>query len=144
MPQDANGLGVLFGGRLLEWIDKASGMVAMRHAERPCVTASIDSVDFHSPVHIGEACVIKARVTWAGHTSLEVKVDVYALDLMKSEQRLTTTAFSTFVALDPQTNRPTGVPPVLPESEQEQKLFDGAAMRRAARIARSKQHAETP
>lgn len=140
MPQDVNGLNGLFGGRVLEWADKASAMAAIRHAERPCVTASFDSVDFLAPVHMGEACVLKARVTWAGRSSIEVKVDIYALRLMSGEQRLTTTAFVTFVALDPAIGKPTPVAPVVPETDEERRLFEGAAIRRQERLARRKAH----
>ena len=136
MPPDVNSLGALFGGRVLEWADKASAMAAMRHAAMPCVTASFDSVDFLAPVQVSEACILQARVTWAGRTSIEVKVDVYALNLLSGDRRHTTSAFMTFVAVDPATGKPCPVPPVQPESEAEQQLYAGAEQRRAARLAR--------
>lgn len=136
MPPDVNSLGALFGGRVLEWADKASAMAAIRHAERPCVTASFDSVDFLAPVQATEACILQARVTWAGRTSIEVKVDVYALNLLSGERRHTTSAFMTFVAVDPASGKPCPVPPVLPETDEEKQLFAGAEKRRAERLAR--------
>ena len=101
LPNDANPLGNMLGGRLLHLIDMAAAVAAIRHAGRPCVTASFDSVDFLTPVHVGEACILKAKVTWVGRTSLEVAVDAYAENMLTGQRRHTTTAFTTFVAIDP-------------------------------------------
>jgi acyl-CoA hydrolase len=137
LPNDANPLGNMLGGRVLHYIDMAAAVAAIRHSGNPCVTASFDSVDFHTPIHVGEACILKARVTGTGRTSVEVHVQVYAENLLTGELRHTTTAFTTFVAIDPVTGKPAPVPPVLPESEAEQQMLDGAAKRRAERLARS-------
>lgn len=136
LPNDANPLGNMLGGRVLHFIDLAAGIAAIRHAGNPCVTASFDSVDFLTPIHVGEACIVKAKVTWAGRTSLEVYVDVHAENLVTGERRHTTTAFTTFVAIDPVTGKPAPVPPVLPETEEERKMYEGAALRRGERLAR--------
>lgn len=136
LPNDANPLGNMLGGRVLHFIDMAAAVAAIRHAGHPCVTASFDSVDFLTPIHVGEACVLKAKVTFAGRTSLEVHVDVFAENLLTGERRHTTTAFTTFVALDPATGKPAMVPPVVPETPHEQQLFESAAQRRAERLAR--------
>jgi acyl-CoA hydrolase len=136
LPNDANPLGNMLGGRVLHYIDMAAAVAAVRHAGLPCVTASFDSVDFHAPIRIGEACILKAKVTWAGRTSLEVFVEVWAENLRTGERRQTTTAFTTFVAVDPTTGKPAPVPPVAPETEEERRLFESAAARRAERMAR--------
>lgn len=136
LPNDANPLGNMLGGRVLHYIDMAAAVAAIRHAGNPCVTASFDSVDFLTPIHVGEACILRAKVTWTGRTSLEVYVEVHAENLLTGERRHTTTAFTTFVAVDPATGRPAPVPPVAPETEEEKRMFEGAVMRRDARLAR--------
>lgn len=136
LPNDANPLGNMLGGRLLHLIDMAAAVAAARHSGRPCVTASFDSVDFLTPVHVGEVCILKAKVTWAGRTSIEVAVDVYAENLLTSDRRHATTAFTTFVAIDPGTGHPAEVPPVMPETAAEQRCFAEANARREQRMAR--------
>lgn len=136
LPNDANPLGNMLGGRVLHLIDMAAAVAAIRHAGNPCVTASFDSVDFLTPIHVGEACILKAKVAWSGRTSLEVYVDVYAENLLTGERRHTTTAFTTFVALDPATGQPAPVPAVAPETAEEKRLFESARQRRAERLAR--------
>ncbi len=136
LPNDANPLGNMLGGRLLHLIDMAAAVAAIRHAGRPCVTASFDSVDFLTPVHVGEACILKAKVTWVGRTSMEVGVDVYAENLLSGQRRHTTTAFTTFVALDPATGRPAPIPPLAPETDEERRSFEEGRIRREQRLAR--------
>lgn len=136
LPNDANILGHMLGGRLLHHVDMAAALAAIRHAGNLCVTASFDSVDFLTPVDVGEVCVLQARVTWAGRTSIEVKVDVFAEEMRTGQRRRATTAFTTFVALDPESGRPTPVPPLQPETEEERRLFESGAERRAGRLAR--------
>jgi acyl-CoA hydrolase len=136
LPNDANPLGNMLGGRVLHLIDMAAAVAAIRHAGNPCVTASFDSVDFLTPIHVGEAVILKARVTGTNRTSLEVYVEVYAENLMTGQRRHTTTAFTTFVAIDPATGGPTAVPPLLAETEEEQRMAAGAATRRAERLSR--------
>lgn len=140
LPNDANPQGNMLGGRVLHFIDLAAAVVAIRHAGNHCVTASVDSVNFLNPILVGEVCILKAKVTWAGRTSLEVYVEVFAENLLSGQRRPTTTAFTTFVALDRATGKPTLVPPVAPESDEERLLFEGAAQRRAERLARRPAH----
>lgn len=136
LPNDANPLGNMLGGRVLHLIDMAAAVAAIRHAGNPCVTASFDTVDFLTPIHVGEACILRAKVTGAGRTSVEVYVEVYAENLLTGVRRHTTTAFTTFVAVDPATGKPAPVPPVAPETNEERRMFEGAAVRRADRLAR--------
>ena len=128
LPPDTNAYGTLFGGRLMAHIDDVAAIAALRHARKTVVTASMDSVDFLSPVKEGDAICIEAFVTWTHHTSMEVFVKVVSENLLKSDRKVCTTAFLTFVALD-ENGKPTPVPSVIPESEQEKKLHQGASER---------------
>jgi acyl-CoA hydrolase len=139
LPNDANPHGNMLGGRVLHHIDMAAAIAAIRHAGKPCVTASFDSVDFLSPIHVGETCLLTARVTWTGRTSLEVHVDVYAENLLSGERRHTTSAYTTFVALDPTSGRPSVIPPLLLETDQERQMHQSASERRNERLARRQQ-----
>jgi acyl-CoA hydrolase len=143
LPNDANALGNMLGGRVLHHIDMAAAVAAIRHAGNPCVTASFDSVDFLTPIHIGEVCILKAQVTWTGRTSLEVRVEVYAENMLTGERRRTTEAFTTFVAIDKQSGKPTPVPPLQPETPEEVALYQGASERRALRLKHRQTHAGT-
>lgn len=136
LPNDANPLGNMLGGRVLHFIDMCAAVAAIRHAGNPCVTASFDSVDFHTPIHVGEACILKGKVTWVGHTSVEVYVEVFAENLRTGERRHTTTAFTTFVAIDPTTGQPAAVAPLAPETDVERRMFESGQQRRAERLAR--------
>lgn len=144
LPNDANPLGNMLGGRVLHHIDMAAAISAIRHAGNPCVTASFDSVDFLSPIRVGEACLLTARVTWAGRTSLEVHVNVHAENLVTGERRHTTSAYTTFVALDPTSGRPALVPQLLLETDQERQMHQSALGRRSERLARREQRMERP
>jgi acyl-CoA hydrolase len=127
-PTDTNHHGTMFGGTLMQYIDKISAISAMRHAGKPVVTASTDSLDFLSPIRLGEAFELEAFVTSTHRTSMEVYVVVRAENLFTGDRRVTCTAFSTFVAVD-ETGKPVSVPPVVPESEQERKLHESAQER---------------
>lgn len=137
-PPDTNALGTLFGGTLLSHIDDLAAIAAVKHCRKPSVTASIDSVDFLTPVRAGEAILIEAFVTWARNTSMEVFVKVITENLVTEEKKICNTAFLTFVALD-ENGRPTPVPPVYPETEYERKLHETAPERARQRDIRRKQ-----
>lgn len=137
LPNDANPLGNMLGGRVLHLIDIAAAIAAARHCGRPCVTASIDTVDFLHPIKVGHVVALKAQVNWAGRTSIEVGVEVYAEDFWHTGQRThTCSALLTFVALDAATGKPTPVPPVLPETAEEEARYHGAQTRREERLRR--------
>jgi len=142
LPNDANPLGNMLGARVLHHIDMAAAIAAIPHAGRPCVTASFDPVDFLSPIHVGETCLLSARVTWTGRTSLEVHVDVHAENLITGERCHTASAYTTFVALDPSTGRPAFVPPLLLETDYERQMHQSALARRTERLARRQQRDE--
>lgn len=135
LPNDANPLGTILGGKVMHLMDIAAALAASRHARRVCVTASVDSIDFLRPIKVGQAILLEAQVTDAARTSMEVMVRVYSEDLPTGERRHTATAFFTFVALDDQ-GRPTPVPAVIAETETERQLQAEARERRRARLAR--------
>lgn len=133
-PNDTNPLGNMMGGRLMHLIDVAGAIAARRHCGRIPVTASMDSLDFHHPIPLGAIVVLEARVTWTGRTSMEVAVDAY-VEVTPDQRLHTCSAFLTFVALD-ETGRPTPVPPLLLETDEDRRLFEAGAARSEARRAR--------
>ncbi len=133
MPQHANLMGNVFGGVLLSLVDRVAAVAAMRHARRPCVTVSVDKVDFREPIHVGELVKALARVNFAGRTSMEVGVKVIAENVISGEQRQTNSCYLTYVALDDR-GEPTEVPAVVPETPDEKRRYDRAAKRRATRV----------
>ncbi len=132
-PQDANTIGTVFGGTVVAWMDTAAGIAAMRHARCPVVTASIDQLSFHSPIQIGELAIVRASVNYTHKTSMEVGVWIESEVPQTGERRETTHGYLTFVALD-EGGRPTSVPPVLPETEQETKRYEEAKRRREYKL----------
>jgi len=134
-PQSQNVAGTLFGGVLLGFIDRAAAFCAMKHAGRPVVTKSMDSVEFNEPIYIGELVVAKASVNFAGTSSMEVGVKVFAQNPVTGEERHTNTCYATFVALDAH-GRPARVPPVLPETDEEKRRYEAGRQRREERLAR--------
>jgi acyl-CoA hydrolase len=133
LPNDANGLNNLFGGRLLQWIDIAGAMAAMKHSRKEVVTVAIDSVDFREPVRVGDMVKLIAKVTWTGRTSMEVKVNVIREKPRTGETIKTNKAFITMVALDDNGN-PTDVPQLKPETDEERKDYNEAVERRNNRL----------
>ncbi len=126
-PSDANPSGNVFGGQILKHIDLIAGLVAQRHAQTNCVTASIDRVNFLKPVFVGDALVLHARLNYVHRSSMEIEIKVAAENLMKGTSTLTGTAFVTVIALDKE-GKPTQVPKLLLESEEDKKKFaDGKA-----------------
>ncbi|WP_049947701.1 acyl-CoA thioesterase [Candidatus Halobonum tyrrellensis] len=129
LPNHTNNLGRALGGAVLNWMDICGAIAAMRFSSRQCVTASMDHVDFISPIDIGEVVVVEAYVFNTGRTSLDVKVDVRAEDPTTGEERKTTTSFLTFVALD-ESGSPTTVPKVASPSDDEEHLREEAVEKR--------------
>ncbi len=128
LPPDTNNHGTVFGGNVMAYIDKIASIASMRHARKPVVTASSDSLDFLKPVKIGEAICLEAFVTWTHNTSMEVYVKVESENLLTGEVNVTATSYLTFVALGSD-GRPTQVPPVIPESEEEKWHYETAPAR---------------
>jgi acyl-CoA hydrolase len=134
LPTDANGLGNVLGGKVMHLVDLAGAMAAMRHARRPVVTASIDHMNFLHPIRIGQLIVMHSQVNRAFQTSMEVGVKVMVEDLMTGKKRHTCSAYLTFVALDTD-GKPAPVPPVIPETEEEERRYREAQERREYRLA---------
>jgi acyl-CoA hydrolase len=134
-PQSQNVAGTLFGGVLLGFIDRAAAFCAMKHCGRPVVTKSFDSVEFNQPIYIGELVVALASVNYTGTTSMEIGVKVLAQNPITGEERHTNTCYATFVALSDD-GRPTRVPPVQPETAEEERRYEEGRLRREERLAR--------
>jgi len=134
LPNDANTLGNMLGGRVMHLVDLCGAIAGMRHARCPVVTASVDQMIFLHPVHIGELVLLKSQVNRVFRTSMEVGVKVWVENLHTGELRHTSSAYLTFVALDRAGNRVL-LPQIVPETKEEQRRFAEAAQRRAYRLA---------
>ena len=134
LPTDVNVLGNVLGGKVMHLVDLAGAMAAIRHARRPVVTAAVDSLEFLHPVHVGQLIVLRSSVNRAFHTSMEVGVQVETENLMTGQKLHTCSAYLTFVALD-ESGKATVVPPVIPETEEENRRYREAGERRAHRLA---------
>lgn len=137
LPNDANGLGNVLGGKVMHLVDLAGAMAAIRHARRPVVTVSVDRLHFLQPVHIGDLIVLRSSVNRVFRTSMEVGVKVTTEKLLTGEKRHTCSAYLTFVALDDHGN-PMAAAPVVPETEEEQRRYREAGDRREYRLAMRK------
>ncbi|TCP20342.1 acyl-CoA hydrolase [Scopulibacillus darangshiensis] len=133
IPPDTNHIETIFGGQVLSYIDEIAAISAMRHCNNVVVTASIDRVNFVGSAKVGDILILEAFVASTGNTSMEVYVKVYSENLLKKEKKLTTTSFLTMVAVD-ESGNPTEVPTVMPETEEQQELFNTAQRRKAERI----------
>ncbi|WP_302082462.1 acyl-CoA thioesterase [Salinibaculum rarum] len=125
MPDDTNFFGRALGGAVLHWMDICGAIAAMRFSNSQCVTASMDHVDFISPIELGEIVVVQAYAFDTGQTSVDVKVDVMAEEPRTGESRDTTSSFLTFVAVD-EDGTPTEVPELVCESDAEREHRDSA------------------
>jgi len=134
LPNDANGLGNVLGGKVMHLVDLAGAMAAIRHARRPVVTASVDSLQFLHPVRIGQLIILRSSVNRVFHTSMEVGVYVQTENLLTGHRLHTCSAYLTFVALDEQ-GKSTPIPAVIPESEEEHRRHRQAGERREYRLA---------
>ena len=137
LPQDANRTGNVHGGVIMKHIDSAAAVAATRHARCDCVTASIDKLDFYSPVYIGNFLTLKASINVVGRTSMEIGVRVEAEDLLTGETTHTASAYLTFVALG-EDGRPTKVPPLILQSESDERRNREARLRREKRLSERK------
>jgi acyl-CoA hydrolase len=142
LPNDVNKLGNIFGGKVMHLVDLAGAMAAIRHARLPVVTASVDSLQFLHPVHSGELILLRSSVNRAFRTSMEVGVKVITENLMTGERLHTCSAYLTFVALD-ENGKPTPVPCVIPEAEEEKRRYREAGERREYRLSRRQRAAGT-
>ena len=132
-PSNANPSGNVFGGYILKQIDLVAGLVAQRHAQTNAVTASIDRVNFLKPVFVGDVLVLHARLNYVHRSSMEIEISVSAENLAKGTSTLTGTAFVTMVALD-KNSKPTQVPELILESEEDKRKFAEGKLRMEQRI----------
>ncbi|WP_026904881.1 acyl-CoA thioesterase [Pedobacter glucosidilyticus] len=133
LPNDTNTLNNLMGGRLLHWMDIAAAISAQRHSNHIVVTASVDNVSFKQPIKLGDVVTINAKVTRAFHTSVEVRLDVWAENIPSGTRIKSNEAYYTFVALNDE-GKTVPVPELIPESDEEKALYDGALRRRQLRL----------
>ncbi|MFY7964313.1 MAG: acyl-CoA thioesterase [Chitinophagaceae bacterium] len=133
LPNDTNTFGNLMGGRLMYWMDIAAGIVAVRHSNAPCMTASVDNISFKTPIKLGNLVRIEAKITRAFNTSMEIHLKVWGEDSLHQYKYESNEAYFTFVALDPN-NKPRPVAPVIPETQAEQDNYDAALRRRQLRL----------
>lgn len=137
-PESANILGNVHGGIIMKLCDEAGGMAATKFARRPAVTVTVDSMSFHSPVHIGNLVTVTAEVTWVGRTSMETRVIVNAEDVVSGVITHTNTAYFVYVALG-EDGRPTPVPDLICETTDETARCERAAARQAYRLEQRRQ-----
>ncbi|MEM8969313.1 MAG: acyl-CoA thioesterase [Bacteroidota bacterium] len=132
-PNDTNGLNGLMGGRLLYWMDIVAAIAAQKHANSYVVTASVDNVSFSHPIKIGNVVTLKAKVTRAFNTSMEVHIEVQAEDVPNNRVIESHRAFFTMVAVNPK-GKKVKVPELVPETQNEKELFESALRRRQLRL----------
>jgi acyl-CoA hydrolase len=134
LPQDANPLGSILGGRVMHLVDIAAAIAAHRHSNSYVVTVSVDYVDFRNPIRVGELIVLKASVKRVFHTSMEVGVKVFSENILTGERKHTTSAYVTFVAID-EAGRPKPVRPLICQTVQDRRRFREALALRRIRLA---------
>lgn len=137
LPQHTNQLGNLLGGQLMHWIDICAALSAAKHSNRVCVTASVDKIDFHHPVRLGNVVTLIASVNRAFRTSMEVGVKVFAESHTEGTKVHTNSAYLTFVSVD-ENGKPIPTREILPETENEKRRFENALQRRENRLKNRK------
>lgn len=134
LPQDANPLGFVLGGRVLHLTDIAAAIAAHRHSRSHVVTASVDYVDFRNPIRVGELIVLKSSVNRVFNTSMEVGVKIFSENFLSGERKHTTSAYVTFVAID-ENRQPRAIPPLILETDDDRRRYAEAAGRRQIRLS---------
>lgn len=133
LPNDTNTFGNLMGGRLMYWMDIAAALAAMKHCGAPVVTASVDNISFENPIKLGNVVHIEAKVTRSFNSSMEIHMKVWGEDAIQQYKYKSNEAYYTFVSLDPN-GKPRPVNKLIPETEEEVKLFESALRRRQIRL----------
>jgi acyl-CoA hydrolase len=141
LPQDANALGNILGGRVMHLMDIAAAIAAHRHSNSYVVTASVDHVDFRNPIRVGELIVLKSSVNRVFRTSMEVGVKIFSENILTGERKHTTSAYVTFVAID-ENRQPRPVAPLILQSAEDRRRYRQAGQRRRARMALNYKHSE--
>ncbi len=133
LPNDTNTLNNLMGGRLMHWMDIVSAIAGQKHCNSIVVTASVDNISFRNPIQLGNVVTLKARITRAFNSSVEIRIDVEAEDIPAGKKVASHSAYFTFVAVDKEGN-PIEVPEIEPETEEEKAMYEGALRRRQLRL----------
>jgi acyl-CoA hydrolase len=133
LPHHTNELGNLLGGQLMHWIDICAALCASKHNNRICVTASVDKIDFHHPIKLGDAVTLTASINRVFKSSMEVGVKVYAENFKKGIKVHSNTAYLTFVSVDSNGN-PVEAVKAVPETDDEKRRFEEALQRRETRL----------
>lgn len=133
LPEDTNIYGNLFGGKLVEWIDRTAGIVAVRHSRKNVVTANIDNLSFLEPIKLGDIVILRAWINYVGTTSMEIQVDVYNERSSDGSKVLACRAYLTYVAID-ENGKPTPVPKLKIKNDDERKRFEQARERKEQRL----------
>ena len=134
LPNDANTLGNVLGGKVMHLVDLAAALAAVRHSRCSVVTASVDHMSFLYPIHIGQLIVLRSSVNRVFRTSMEIGVRVEVENLVTGQIQHTSSAYLTFVALDKNGSR-LAIPPVIPETKDEKRRYEEAEERRTYRLA---------
>lgn len=134
LPNHTNQLGNLLGGQLMHWIDICAALSSARHSNRVCVTASVDRIDFHHPIKLGNVVTLMASVNRAFNTSMEVGVKVFTESHKEGTRIHSNTAYLTFVSVDEDT-KPVKTYEIVPETDEEKRRYDDALKRREARLS---------
>ncbi|MDR7131959.1 acyl-CoA hydrolase [Algoriphagus sp. 4150] len=137
LPNDTNTLNNLMGGKLMHWMDVVAAIAAQKHSNSIVVTASADNISFQEPIALGNVVTLKAQVTRAFNSSMEVFIEVTAEDIPANKKIMTHRAFFTFVAVD-ENNKPSRIPELIPETPEEIENFEGALRRRQLRLVLAK------
>jgi acyl-CoA hydrolase len=133
LPNYTNQLGNLLGGQLMHWIDICAALSAAKHSQRVCVTASVDRIDFHNPIKLGDAVTLTASINRVFKTSMEVGVKVYAQNFREGTKIHSNTAYLTFVSVD-SNGKPVEAIEGIPETEDEKRRYEEALQRRENRL----------
>jgi acyl-CoA hydrolase len=133
LPNDANPLGYLLGGTAMHLIDIAGAIAGHRHTRNLLVTAAVDGLQFLHPIKIGDLVILRARVTAAWTTSLEVEVEVFSEETLTGRRRMTSLAYLTFVAVDRESHR-LPIPALILENDEDRRRAEEAQVRRAERL----------
>ena len=137
LPNDTNTFGNVLGGHVMQWVDLVGAIAANRHCRMPLVTASMERLDFLSPIRLGDIVVLKARLNFVGTSSMEVGVEVYAENPLSGERKHTSSTLLTYVALDIHGN-PAPVPPLIVKTKEERQRFQEGEKRKMMRLEQRK------
>jgi acyl-CoA hydrolase len=133
LPNDTNTLNNLMGGRLMHWMDVVSAIAGQKHCNSIVVTASVDNISFRTPIQLGNVVTLRARATRSFNSSVEIRIDVEAENIPEGKKVASNSAYFTFVAVD-KNGSPLEVPEVVPETDEEVELYNGALRRRQLRL----------